>query len=259
MLEHNGMIVQELFYDEQDDGILGISIVKDPAIEKLFTQFAVEPRYFYTLRPEYGGAPMVLNTSHNLCKKYAKGDRVAYSAKTIKGMTRYIKYGDKWGFTPEASLYFNNFPHVGTDLGNCMYGCRHHFKKKDDFHRNMSFQFEFEKVEKPRRIKGPVMIGNKPIFRPPEDLDGVHWGYVYFSNETVEKLQKNFGINSTATFLHSTNISKYMIMTKSWLVKDNPLHWEWWAEYHILNDFIWEQIIDGEVQGFSVEVAVSRK
>lgn len=264
MLDHNGMLLQELVYSKEDLGVLAVSIVPNPAIEKNFVNFgklnfAIPDKYFYTLKPEYTGEPMLLETSHSLCKKYAKGDSVGYTMNTINGWSRYTQYKG-WGFTDTAKSLFDSVDTTGIDLGLCMYGCRHMLKKKSMFHSNFSFQYEFKKIDsKQKRIKGPIMIANKPILRPPEELDKVHWGYVWFSNETLENLQKSYGLNSTSTFLHQVDISKNMIMTKTWIDKTNPKNWEWWAEYAVLSDFVWEQIQDNQVRGFSVEINCSPK
>lgn len=253
------MILQELEFTEMDLGVLAVSIVPDPAIEKNFTMFSVPQKYYYTLKPEFVGEPLLMDNSHSLCKKYAKGDAVSYTENVIKSWSRYTQYKG-WGFIDgESNDFFNNFPQR-SDLGGCMFGCRHMLKKVGMFHKTISFQFEFEQSNtKPRRIKGPIMVGNKSILRPPDDLNGKDWGYVWFSNKTVEKLQKSYGINSSATMMHQIDISKNVIMTRSWLDKSDPNHWEWWGEYHILSDFVWQQIQDGQVRGFSIEVAVSPK
>lgn len=253
------MIIQELEFKETDLGVLAVSIVPDPAIEQDFVTFAIAPKYYYTLKPEYAGDPMVIDTSHELCKKYAKGDAVSYSIPTIKSWKRYAQYKG-WGFKDDASSILEEIPGSIIDMGNIMFGCRHMLKRVDSFHKTLSFNFNFENVDtKPKRIRGPVMVANKPILRPPDDLDGVNYGYVYFSNETLENLQKAYGINSSATMLHQMDISKNVIMTKSWIDKTNEKQWVWMAEYHILSDFIWEQIQNKTVKGFSVEIVCSPK
>jgi len=259
MIEHNGMLLEELFFNPNDPGILAVSIVPNPAIKEEFILFAVPDKYYYTLRPEYTSDSMVIDTSHNLCKKYAKGDLVSYSVPVIQSWRRYTQYKG-WGFTDDGNTILSNFPDNGVDLGSCMFGCRHYLKKVGMFHNNFSFQYEFKTYDtKQRRIRGPVMIGNKMILRPPRDMDGVNWGYVWFSNFTVDRLQKAYGINSNSTFLHEVDISKNMIMTKSWVDKTDPKHWTWMAEYAVISDFIWEQIKSGQVRGFSVELVVSRR
>jgi len=253
------MLIQELEFKETDLGVLAVSIVPDPAIELPFTTFAVAPKYYYTLKPEYVGEEMVIDTSHSLCKKYAKGDAVAYSVPVIQSWKRYYQYKN-WGFKTEAEQILSEAPGSTIDLGNVMFGCRHMLKRVDMFHKTISFDYKFSEVDtKPRRIRGPVMVANKMILRPPADLNGVDFGYVWFSNDTIEKLQKSYGINSSATMLHQMDISNNVIMTKSWVDKTNDKSWVWMAEYHILSDFIWEQIQTGSVRGFSVELQASPK
>jgi hypothetical protein len=248
----------EMIFQEEDPGVMAISIVDDPAIEENFIYFANKKtdRYIYTLKPEYIGDEMVIDTSHNLCKKFAKGDAVSYSDDTIRGWSRYTNY-TKWGFKDTAFNFLRNFPLDGVDLGSgCMFGCRHMLKKKIDYHKTFNFQMEFKKADK-RRISGPIMVGNHLMYRPKEDLDGKDDGYVYFCNHTVEKLQKHYGIKASTTLLHRQDISQNVIMTKSWMDKSDPKHWKWMGEYYIISDFIWDSIQNGSLQGFSVEISCS--
>jgi len=248
-------IIELIFDEKMDQGVYAISITNDPAIEENFIYFAnkKEDRYFYTLKPEYVGDEMVIETSHNLCKKFAKGDAVSYTAETIRGWSRYTNY-TKWGFMDTGFNFLRNFPADGQNLGSaCMFGCRHMLKKKIDFHKTFNFNLEFGKVEK-RRIRGPIMIGNHMMYRPKEDIDNKTDGYVYFSNATVEKLQQYYGIKSSTTLLHKQDISRHMIMTKSYMDKSDSKHWKWMGEYYVISDFVWDSISNGSLKGFSVEI-----
>jgi hypothetical protein len=248
-------ILREIIMLDDVDAVYAISLVKEPAIQEDFLHFKkfnfAEENYYYALKPEYVGEELTIDTSHELCKNYAQGDRVAYTTEDIKSWSKYTSQDD-WGFTPDATDFFSNFPNAGVNLP--MYNCRHYLKKAQKFHNNFSSEMNFEVTTKPRRVVGSVMIANKPMYRPPEELDGVNYGYVWYSNETLEKFFNKFGKKSNATFLHQMDITDKMILTKSWIDKSNPRSWRWMAEYYILSDFIWQSILDNDVKGFSVEI-----
>lgn len=251
-------ILKEIIMSDDVDAIYAISLVKEPAIQEDFLHFKkfefAEDTYYYALRPDYAGDPLIIDTSHELCKNKAHGEGIAYTVNDIKKWAQFTDE-ENWGFTPDAKTWFNNFPNEGTNLP--MYGCRHYLKKATKFHKTFSSELKFEKSSKPRRIVGPVMTANKPILRPPDQLDGVNYGYVWYSNETLEKFYNKFGKKSNSTFLHEMDITDKMIMTASWIDKSNERSWRWMAEFYVLSDFIWQAILDEDVKGFSVEMVAS--
>jgi len=256
------MILKELVIENDVDNVYAISLVKNPAIQENFMHFKKmmkfkdEPLYFYALRPEFVGDELIIDTSHNLCKSFAHGESIAYTEEEVRSWSKYAN-DEGWGMEPDAPTWFSNFPKEGVNLP--MYGCRHHLKKKQMFHSNFSTTINFEMSTKPRRIVGPVMVANKPMLRPAEEMDGVNMGYVWYSNDTLQSYYERFGKKSNATLLHELDISDYLILMKSWIDKTDSAQHKWMAEYYVLSDFIWQQILDGDVAGFSVEMVASMK
>lgn len=116
-----------------------------------------------------------------------------------------------------------------------------------------------------RRLLGPVMIPNKLIRRWDEDNEEEY--FVFFSEETIKKLQEKF---MKLGSIHSSNIEHNGIpvdgvsMIESWIIeepeRDKSNYYgkqypkgTWAAVYKIDNEEIWEKAERGEIRGFSVE------
>lgn len=258
-------LLKELIIGDLIDKVYAISLVKYPAIEENFLHFKKimkfqdEDIWYYSLKPEHKGESLTISTSHKLCVSHAFGERVGYTIDQIKSWSKNVGKKDE-GFTPNASAWFANFPGNPIDhnaMNLPLYGCRHYMKKKTMFHNYLTTKINFEVSNKPRRIVGPVMIANKTMLRPPEELDNKNYGYVWYSNKTLEEYFNRFGKKSNATFLHEVDITKNLLLTKSWIDKSDKKHWKWMCEYLILSNFIWDQIKSGGVAGFSVEIVSS--
>ncbi|NDC95714.1 hypothetical protein EBZ38_10240 [bacterium] len=116
-----------------------------------------------------------------------------------------------------------------------------------------------------RRLIGPVMIPNKLIRRWDEDNEEEY--FVFFSEETIKKLQEKF---MKLGSIHSSNIEHNGIpvdgvsMIESWIIeepeRDKSNYYgkqypkgTWAAVYKIDNEEIWKKAERGEIRGFSVE------
>jgi len=128
------------------------------------------------------------------------------------------------------------------------------FKKQD--------KIEFKVQDKEKRIiSGVALIPNKQIYRRDEQY-GEYYGY--FSKETVETLAYDFLLNNkqnNITLQHMSNGNGVKLI-ESWLSKnENELGLQtpkgtWYVSYKVENDEIWEEVKNGDFNGFSIEVYI---
>lgn len=130
----------------------------------------------------------------------------------------------------------------------------------------------FSIVDTERRIVvGPAMIPNKMMARKDFATDSIY--FVYFSSETIEKLQRKF---MTDKLIDATNIEhrekmlEDVTVVESWIVEDenydkqkkygynNPMG-TWMIMMKINNDDIWDKVKSGDLKGFSVQGYFSEK
>jgi hypothetical protein len=122
-----------------------------------------------------------------------------------------------------------------------------------------------------RILVGPAMIPNKMMPRKDFATDIIY--FVYFSSETIEKLQRKF---MTDKLIDATNVEhkekmlEDVTVVESWIVEDenydkqkkygynNPVG-TWMIMMKINNDNIWENVKDGKLKGFSVQGYFSEK
>jgi hypothetical protein len=116
-----------------------------------------------------------------------------------------------------------------------------------------------------KMVVGPAMIPDKMIIRRNEITGEIY--YVYFTEETIKKLQQKFMLEK---LLDKTNIEhgrKFLngvSVVESWIV-DDPQHDKqqvfgmnyprgtWMVSIKILDDAIWKKVKDGKLNGFSVQ------
>lgn len=121
--------------------------------------------------------------------------------------------------------------------------------------------------EEKRIIVSPVLIPNQRVYRG--DIAGSGEGFVYVTEETIEKLQQNFfkrnyGHNSSIEHLH--NIEDGVFVFESWIIEDplndksKSLGFEnlpkgtWMVSIKIENDSVWNNYIKtGKVLGISMD------
>lgn len=116
-----------------------------------------------------------------------------------------------------------------------------------------------------RLVVGPAMIPDKMIIRRNEITGEIY--YVYFTAETIKKLQQKFMRDK---LLDATNIEhqrKYLRdvdVVESWIVDDvekdkqqvfnmNYPVGTWMIILKVSDDDVWKRVKDGELKGFSVQ------
>lgn len=119
-------------------------------------------------------------------------------------------------------------------------------------------------------VAGPILVPNKKILR----YDGLGNEYfVYFSEETVEKLARKFlkkKYNGEVTVEHDRKVGDVSLV-ESWIVeqsakdKSNIYGYTlprktWFGIYDVSgNRKVWEQVKNGTFKGFSVEALVEHR
>ena len=115
-------------------------------------------------------------------------------------------------------------------------------------------------------IFGPALIPDLKIYRKPNNkVQKPH--YIMFSAETIEKIRRKFhkkNYNNRVNINHSGILISGVTMTKSFLL--NPINrgsvpnefqnlpnGTWMIEYIVENDYIWKQIQEKNLNGFSIE------
>ena len=116
-----------------------------------------------------------------------------------------------------------------------------------------------------KMVVGPAMVPDKMIIRRNEITGEIY--YVYFTEETIKKLQQKFMIEK---LLDKTNIEhgrKFLngvSVVESWIVDDpqydkqqvfgmNYPKGTWMVSMKIEDDSIWQKIKDGKLNGYSVQ------
>jgi len=116
-----------------------------------------------------------------------------------------------------------------------------------------------------RLVAGPAMIPDKMIIRRNEITGEIY--YVYFTAETIKKLQQKF---MQEKLLDKTNIEhgrKFLNgvdVVESWIVEDSKLDKQqvfgmdypkgtWMCIIKVTDDATWEKVKEGKLKGFSVQ------
>jgi len=132
---------------------------------------------------------------------------------------------------------------------------------------NKTLMFAIQSEEK-KEIVGPVLIPNVKIYRSAESLGISEDAYVYFSADTIRELAYDFlgnARNNETTIEHETKSNDKFRMLEFWLIEDKekdkaaalgldlPIG-TLMAKYKVLDDELWQDIKNGNLNGFSVEV-----
>jgi hypothetical protein len=131
-------------------------------------------------------------------------------------------------------------------------------------------EVHFQSVDDERRlVAGPLLIPNKKILR----FDGLGNEYfVYFSEDTVEKLARKFLMkkyNDSVTVDHDKKVEGVNLV-ESWVIeqsakdKSNIYGYTlpkktWFGIYKVENDDVWKKVKNGTFKGFSVEALVEHR
>lgn len=116
--------------------------------------------------------------------------------------------------------------------------------------------------EEKQKVFGLVMAANKPIYRC--DNDGTEY-YIRYSKETIELMAEKYfkmGLQNNVDTNHNFKLEDGITLTQMF-IKDcskgiNPIGFEeiadgsLFAEFHIENPQVWEDVKDGKYKGFSL-------
>lgn len=116
--------------------------------------------------------------------------------------------------------------------------------------------------EEKRIVRGLIMEADKLIYR--RDSDGMEY-YITFDAETIRMMAQKYlkdGFQENVDTMHNDNLVKGVELVQ-WFISDkdngiNPKGFEdvndhsLFAEFHISNDEIWDQVKDGTFKGFSL-------
>ena len=124
----------------------------------------------------------------------------------------------------------------------------------------------FQVVSEDKRIiSGPIMLSDVPIFRSDSTYGDY---YVVFNKETIFKIAQKFfkrGYQSNVNLMHSPNAQvEGVTMFESFITdqsrgilpmkgfEDAP-DGSWFGSFKVDNEGVWNDVIEGKFNGFSVE------
>jgi hypothetical protein len=116
-----------------------------------------------------------------------------------------------------------------------------------------------------RLVVGPAMIPDKMIIRRNEITGAIY--YVYFTAETIKKLQQKFMMEKLldkTNIEHGNKFLKGVDVVESWIVEDeekdkqqifgmNYPKGTWMITMKVNDDQTWKKVKDGQLKGFSVQ------
>jgi len=116
--------------------------------------------------------------------------------------------------------------------------------------------------EEKRLVYGVVMRADFPIYRRDERMGEY---YIIYRPETIRRMAEKYladGFQNNVSTMHETDVDKVQMV--QYFIKDtakgvNPSGFEdiadgsLFAEYHIVNDEVWQKVKAGEFRGFSLE------
>jgi hypothetical protein len=116
-----------------------------------------------------------------------------------------------------------------------------------------------------RLVVGPAMIPDKMIIRRNEITGEIY--YVYFSSETIKKLQQKFmkeKLLDKTNLEHGRKFLKDVDVVESWIVDDPERDKQqvfgmdypagtWMITMKVTDDDTWDKVKDGQLKGFSVQ------
>lgn len=115
--------------------------------------------------------------------------------------------------------------------------------------------------EEKRLVYGVVMRADFPIYR----RDGFGEYYIIYRPETIRKMAEKYladGLQNAVNIMHKTDVDGVQMV--QYFIKDtargvNPAGFDdiadgsLFAEFHIVNDSVWQSVKAGEFRGFSLE------
>jgi hypothetical protein len=257
------MKIKELIFNEEDQesGILAISFVENPAIEKDFIFFNqedfVKGGKGVTRTPNQmkhnlfgwkfwkvitvNNEPWEIDTSRPFCKHHAnpKNGRNIFHIDEIRSWNNnYVSqkdWSEGWitqsnfcqNFTGTKSHYFK--------LDKQMYNCRHAFTPIEIPSQvpprlRKQYGITLEK-EEPFQINFSVTDKEQRIIRGVAMIPNIliyrrnqetnEEFYVFFSKDTIKKLKDKYGFNREITIQHQENITGNAILLNSWIYPED--------------------------------------
>jgi len=211
-------------------------------------------RYQYRVQPGKGSP--IQSDTRSFCRTLLDMNKL-YRKEDINKMTY---TGENSGFAQKGSLIYDIFKYAGGKY------CRHQWVKVPFKKSNIKSTFAEQNKEK-GLVVGAIMVPKKLIYR--FDLEqGEYW--VYFSEETIEKIAHKYLINnyqSSVNIDHAEdNVVEDVTLVESWLVEDPEKDKSfammgktypkgtWFGTMKINNKKVWDEYIkEGKVLGWSVE------
>jgi hypothetical protein len=116
-----------------------------------------------------------------------------------------------------------------------------------------------------RIVVGPAMIPDKMIIRRNEITGDIY--YVYFTSETIKKLQQKFMMEkllNKTNIEHSRKFLNNVDVVESWIIEDSQKDKQqvfgmdypkgtWMISIKVNDDATWSKVKDGKLKGFSVQ------
>jgi hypothetical protein len=257
-------IIKEMKLDDNEDlGGKAVSFVSHPAINTPFIHLGENllPFFKYTADPE----PELLDdgSSHQFCKENAGK---VFHVSEINNWGRFSNNEKTSLKFIEESNFFESFDGNGnSNIDQQLYNCRHWFKrisKIEDIPSNKRHLLQKETIvqlkvnnEEKRIVKGLLLRSGQFIYRNDADGHG-NPGFIYFSKNTIKELFKRFGYNRTITFQHRQDITGTCVLLNSW-IEENDKEVDWFVEYKVISDKLWNIIKSKGVIGFSIEAIMT--
>jgi len=130
-------------------------------------------------------------------------------------------------------------------------------------HQEQPLRFRIEDEEQ-RRVLGVVMRADFPIYR--RDDDGTEY-YLIYRADTIKAMAEKYlveGRQNLVNTMHKKDSDVEDVNMTQWFIKDTAkgvspdgfseiADGSLFAEYHVVNDEVWEKIKDGTFKGFSLE------
>ena len=211
-------------------------------------------RYQYRVKPGKGNP--IQSDTRSFCRTLI-GMNKLYRKEDINKMTY---TGENSQFAQKGSLIYDIFKYAGGKY------CRHQWVKVPFKKANIKNSFAEQDREK-QMVAGPIMVPKKLIYRF-DEWNGEY--YVYFSEDTIEKIAHKYLINNHQSSVNidhqEDNVVDDVHLVESWLVEDPEKDKSyammgkkypkntWFGIMKINNKKVWDEYIkEGRVLGWSVE------
>lgn len=255
------MNIKKLNYDEnlEEIGVLAVSLVSEPAIEKDFmvfkkenflevegirrpmtpTQRLVHPIYgwkFWKYETRSNLPDVIEGKSRDFCIDHVgQVFHISEIRNFHQKVVRNPDYQKGWIQNSTFTQSFNGKLSRNFNLDQQMYNCRHFLKPVRDISEVISagkeYLIDFNNFQK-QTLNYDFQIQNNekrlisgPVMIPNKLMfrkgrNGEEDYYVYFDKQTIKKFKEKFGWNRSITFQHKDEITGTSILMDSWLFGD---------------------------------------